>query len=370
MTARTALSSSLVKAAAGSSRSRSHAFQTSRVNVPQLPRPFATSTAASNSTHNQSTSQTVSSSSSTSDSTSGSAHHRQGSTRNTAPDASTLLLLNTLPHVPRYGFTKQAYFRSPTTSSSSSQIQAIDPEELNKRMRIASTLFPGPNSVFDGKLFQAWSRVCDLSTIHSSSPDQIIRSLKNAVELDSGTDGKPVRTQRSLSSQEESVALQKVAALIEERLRLSWQVRAHLMHGITALSTASPTSSRLHSIFPHETILPNLPNPAPLLNLTSEFVETVLTSPDTQERTGWMDPDGPNWYAVRSRLTLAYTAATLHAALPSVEHFQDTQRVFQRIVRARDTGLAATLGGLAQSSGEWVRWGGRGWLGILRSLGL
>lgn len=117
---------------------------------------------------------------------------------------------------------------------------------------------------------------------------------------------------------------------------------------------------------PHRTLLPNLPTPTPLLTLTSRFVDAVLTRGET----GWIDPDSPEWYAVRARLTLAYTAATLHAASGQVVHFQDTQRLFQRIVAGRETGVLATLSDAAGSAGEWIRWGGRGWLGVFRSLGL
>lgn len=363
MSARTTLSSTLVKAA--NSSSRSNAVRKSHALLPQLSRQFATSIAASNSTHKQSTSHASSSFSSTASTASSSSSSSSGAA--TTPDASTLLLLNTLPHIPQYGFSKQAYVRSTPSSSST---QPLDPEELTKRMRIVSTLFPGPDSSFDSKLFQTWSHICDLSIIHSSSPDQIIHSLINGISLHPNTQHKPVRMQQSLNAAEESEAIQKVASLIQDRLRLSWAVKNHLMHGITALSTSSPTNSRLHSIFPHETVLPNLPNPTPLLNLTSGFVEAILTNAETQKRTGWIDSDGPNWYAVRGRLTLAYAAATLHAASPSVVSFQDTQRLFQRIVRARDTGLVATIGGLAQNGTEWIKWGGRGWLGVFRSLGL
>ena len=139
---------------------------------------------------------------------------------------------------------------------------------------------------------------------------------------------------------------------------------------MTALCTRSPTTSTLHTAFPHRTLLPNLPDPGPLLSLSSSFVATLLTHPSTQRVTGWIDPDGPEWYAVRTRLTLAYTAATLHMASGRTAHFQDTQQLLHRITSARDTGLAATAGTMLTSAKEWTRWGGRGWLGVFRSLGL
>ncbi|SJX62365.1 uncharacterized protein SRS1_13212 [Sporisorium reilianum f. sp. reilianum] len=273
--------------------------------------------------------------------------------RSTHPNAATQLLLDTIPAIPQYGFTKDAYLSSST------------PADRLTRERIAQTLFPGLASTFDARLFAAWNNVCDLAVVHSLSPDSVLESLKSGQPV-GGSESKPVRMQSSMSENAERTALAKVAAVIEERLRLSWSVRHHLTHGITALCTHSPTTSYLHSIFPHATVLPNLPNPLPLLDVSSGFVSLVLT----QAETGWIDPDTPQWYAVRARLTVAYTAATLHAASSSVLHFQDTQRLFQRVVKGRENGVAATAADVAGRAGEWTRWGGRGWLGVSRSLGL
>ncbi|TKY86549.1 hypothetical protein EX895_004698 [Sporisorium graminicola] len=275
------------------------------------------------------------------------------SSSSTHPDAATQLLLETIPAIPQYGFTKDAYLCSSTAA------------DRLKRERIVHTLFPGPASTFDARLFTAWNNVCDLAVVHSVSPERVLGSLKSGQNV-GARESKPVRTQSSLSKDAETIALAKVASVIEERLRLSWSVRHHLTHGLTALSTLSPTTSTLHSIFPHQTLLPNLPTPLPLLDLTSTFIETVLT----QGQTGWIDPDTTEWYAVRARLTLAYTAATLHAASSQVLHFQDTQRLFQSVVSGRENGLAATVEDVVGRAAEWTRWGGRGWLGVLRSLGL
>ncbi|SPO26091.1 uncharacterized protein UTRI_02365 [Ustilago trichophora] len=197
------------------------------------------------------------------------APHPQYSDYSSTPDASTSILLQTLPNIPRYGFTTHAFLQAAPSSSSS-----IDPEESLKRSRMLSTLFPGPPSVFDSRLFTAWNTVCDLSVLHDIAPEAAIEALQKGQAVGKG-------------------------------------------------------------IFPHETLLPNIPNPYPLFDLTSNFISTLLTHPSAQLRTGWIDPDGPEWYAIRTRLTLAYTAATLHAASQSVVHFQDTQRLFGRIVKAR-----------------------------------
>lgn len=222
---------------------------------------------------------------------------------------------------------------------------------------------------FDAKLYSAFNKVADLSAIHSLSMEEVVEALRSGNDPSSAGPGKPVNMQH-LSEPEETLALQKVYTLIEQRLALSWTVKPHLMHGLTALSTASPTTSALHSILPHQTVLPNLPNPGPLLDLSNSFINEALGNPEAQRRTGWIDPDGPEWYTVRSRLTLAYVAATLHAAAPSIQSFEDTQRLFRGIVRGRENGLLASVQTLAGSGKEWVRWGGRGWLGVLRSLGL
>nr|CDI53076.1 conserved hypothetical protein [Melanopsichium pennsylvanicum 4] len=280
------------------------------------------------------------------------------------PDAATLLLLDSVDSIPQYGFTQSAYLLPSACSP-------LNVEETLKRQRILSTLFPGSPTTFDAKLFMAWNKVCDLAIVHHISTEQVIQVLRAGEPLDCNTmQGKPVRMDANLSAQAEKVAFHKLAILIQERLRLSWMVKAHLTQGITALSTISPIKTTLGSILPHKTILPNFPTPLPLLDLTSSFVATLLTHPIVQDKSGWMDPDGSEWYAVRMRLILAYTTATLHAASANVTHFQDTQNLFWRVIRARENGIAATLGTMMGSGKAWIKWGGRGWLGVFRSLGL
>lgn len=301
-------------------------------------------------------------------STDSSSTHQQGSKSSSSspPDAATIILLDSLPQIPQYGFMKQAYLRT------SSSFSIVDPEEASKRLRVIDTLFPGPPTLFETALFTAWNTISDLATIHDIPTERVIETLRSGSPLTNGAEvtGKPVRMQQSLSKSEEKQALEKVTELIESRLRHSWSIRSHLESGLTSLSTASPTTSTLHSIFPHQTILPNLPNPGPFFSLSRTFVEAALTDPIAQKKTGWIDADDSDWYAVRARLTAAYAMVTLHMASGKTAHFQDSQALLRRIVRGRETGLVATVQGLRQSGGEWVKWGGRGWLGVFRSLGL
>ncbi|CDW98281.1 hypothetical protein, partial [Sporisorium scitamineum] len=189
--------------------------------------------------------------------------HEHSTSSNTHPDAATLLLLNTIPSIPQL-----------------------------KAERILQTLFPGPDSSFDARLFTAWNDVYDLASLHALSPEAVLQSLKSGQRV-GGMETKQVRTQSRLSKDAERTALGKVTSIIETRLRHSYTVRRHLTHGMTQLSTLSPTTSRLHSIFPHATVLPNLPTPLPLLTMASRFVNGVLT----HAATGWVDEDGPEWYA-------------------------------------------------------------------------
>ncbi|CDU25835.1 uncharacterized protein SPSC_06006 [Sporisorium scitamineum] len=288
--------------------------------------------------------------------------HEHSTSSNTHPDAATLLLLNTIPSIPQYGFTKAAYLSSSSSSSSSSP---SSPADRLKAERILQTLFPGPDSSFDARLFTAWNDVYDLASLHALSPEAVLQSLKSGQRV-GGMETKQVRTQSRLSKDAERTALGKVTSIIETRLRHSYTVRRHLTHGMTQLSTLSPTTSRLHSIFPHATVLPNLPTPLPLLTMASRFVNGVLT----HAATGWVDEDGPEWYAVRARLGVGYVAAMLHVASGGVESFQDTQRLLERVVKGRESGVMATVGEVVGGVREWMGWGGRGWLGVFRSLGL
>ncbi|KAJ9476258.1 hypothetical protein PHBOTO_006351 [Pseudozyma hubeiensis] len=271
------------------------------------------------------------------------------------PNASTLLLLDSIPHIPQYGFTKQAYFASSPSS---------DP---TRSVRIVETLFPGPDSHFESQLFTAWNNCCDISAIHSVPISTVVQLVRDGQDPDSPT-ARPVRM-TPLSPTESRTALHNVTTLLESRLHHFHFIRTHLLPALTSLSTLSPTTSSLHSAFPHQTLLPNLPTPLPLLTLASAFVDHALTHPAAQLRTGWSDPDGPDWYAVRARLSAAYTAAILHAASGS-GGWDETRGVLWKVVRAREDGLVSAVGAMVKGGGEWVRWGGRGWLGVLRSLGL
>lgn len=126
----------------------------------------------------------------------------------------------------------------------------------------------------------------------------------------------------------------------------------------------------MHSILPHKSILPSLPNPGAMLALCSDFVSSVLTNPAAQARTGWTDADSGDWYSVRARLIAAYLLTTLHISSGQITHFADSQTFFRRIMMGRDNGLAASVEAALKSRDQWIQWGGRGWVGILRSLGL
>lgn len=73
------------------------------------------------------------------------------------------------------------------------------------------------------------------------------------------------------------------------------------------------------------------------------------------------------WYEPRARLSAAYLAAELHAASGHSESLQHSTDVLRRMASSHP--LADTRK-LASDTGEWIKWGGRGWLGTFRSLGL
>ena len=137
-----------------------------------------------------------------------------------APDASTLLLLNALPQIAQYGFSKHAYL--PPSSAA-----ALDAAEVARRMRVVETLFPRGPAAFESSLFTMWNSVCDLAVVHGVSVDHVVQALQRGDQVGAASQNKPVRM-HGLSEAEERVALGKVVELIEQRLRQSWAVRGHL----------------------------------------------------------------------------------------------------------------------------------------------
>lgn len=198
----------------------------SRLAPRQASRSIAFSTFASSTSQSSTLALTTAQASTSSNPTS---NHATDRPPRGGPDKTTLLLLESIPQIARYGFTKQAYLRSSSSP---------DTDELTKRMRIVNTLFPGPASMFDGKLFEAWNTVCDLAVVHNVSPETVLQALRSGQGVgNEGTTahGKLVNMKR-MSSEEERAAIEKVAGIIEERLRLSWSAKAHL----TPVSSPTP----------------------------------------------------------------------------------------------------------------------------------
>lgn len=281
-------------------------------------------------------------------------------TSHTSPNAALQVLLDSIVHIPKYGFSKQAYLASYNSTLSAA--------ETAKRLQTLQTLFPGPDCLFSSQLFIAWNRLCDLSIIHELTHERVLHLIRNGHHF-------PAHPPPTISTQPPSEShlqdsLSKVTLLIEQRLYLSWAVRHHLIQAITSLSTFPATQTPLHFV-PLGTCLSDLrlPNALPLLELSSNLVSMTLTHPAAQNKTHWIDPDGPQWYSIRARLTLAYTAATLHAASAHVHHWQESRAVLRKIISDREHGILATLSNRIDSGKQWAKWGGRGWLGVLRSLG-
>ncbi|GAC71607.1 hypothetical protein PANT_4c00024 [Moesziomyces antarcticus T-34] len=208
--------------------------------------------------------------------------------RDSRLDLTTTVLLDALPAVSQYGFSKHAYIHAAGAQT-----------DLDRRSRTVDTLFPGPNSTFEAALFQTWNSVSNHAAIRATSPQDIIAILRANGTLD-GESQRPVRINAQVSEEEQRKALEKVAELMLDRLRLSWNARPHLQQGLAAVSTASPETSTWHSVFPHKTVLPDLPTPRPLLEMAGGFVGEALAHPAAQQRTGWIDSDGVDCGVVRA----------------------------------------------------------------------
>lgn len=146
----------------------------------------------------------------------------------------TKVLLNSLPHIPDYGFTRSAFLLSDAVQSTLASKQAGSDGELD-RTRVLDTLFPGPPTVFDSELFRTWSQVHDLEAIYQTSADHIGQQLLSGHhprEQYDGTDAGRTRVEMrsSLSQDESREALLNVQRIVEDRLRSCWNVRQHMIH--------------------------------------------------------------------------------------------------------------------------------------------
>ncbi|PWY99898.1 hypothetical protein BCV70DRAFT_200806 [Testicularia cyperi] len=304
----------------------------------------------------------------------------------------TQILLQSLPHVDTHGFTKHAYLSTDGKCVTGATFPSLDPSHSNltqaQKSRLLTTLFSSSTRAFDAALFHMWAQTSDVQVSHrlaspaeaagvlirggsSPAPSTLAFQAAAGGGAGGGAAGRRVDMRASLSSNQEREALQKLSTLVEERLGISWRIRRHLVQGISAYCTLDPSSFSMLSALAHRSMLPAaLPDAAQLLGFSSRFVDALLTSPQAQQQTGWLEPDGPGWYTIRTRLAAAYLLATLHMASGHTTHFQDTQLYFRRILADRETGVLATLSNAIHSAGQWSTWGARGWLGIFRSLGL
>ncbi|EPQ29234.1 uncharacterized protein PFL1_02989 [Pseudozyma flocculosa PF-1] len=241
------------------------------------------------------------------------------------------LLQRSLPHIPSYGFTQRC-------------VAASNPDVAAHTI---SSLFPGPDTASTSaprRLFHAY----DEHALHSVLPS-----------LDEGA-GREVRMSPP-SEQEERKRYDDVVEKLVERLRRSWDVRGALVDGLANEARHPITHLLPLGRWSFDTI----PTPLPLLQRSQAITARILTHPSLR----YAESDTTQWYATRARLAFAFVVAELHVASQRAE-CEASQDLLRRVAHARDTSVLSDVLRLRGDANEWIRWGGRGWVGTLRSWGL
>ncbi|SHO76424.1 Uncharacterized protein MSYG_0762 [Malassezia sympodialis ATCC 42132] len=246
------------------------------------------------------------------------------STRMAGRPAVESLLRAALAHVPSKGFTLVS-IRSAIPTASQWKPSNVD--------RALSVMFPGPDSASTSaprRLFQTWD-------------NHVTEELNEKFRHVTG-----------LSNDEQAVQW------LCDRLMKSDAVKSHLLLPLSLISKESCFTPINTSVL--LTVPISVPNPGPLMMRAVKIAEEACFATDM------ITEKGPLWYTTRMRLAFAYGAAELAlATLPSVSA-QEAVGLFQRI--SQTPGVYDISQHTLTSLKIWATWGGRGWLGILRSFGL
>ncbi|KAE8244715.1 hypothetical protein A4X13_0g6338 [Tilletia indica] len=275
---------------------------------------------------------------------------------------SAALLRAALPQIPSHGFTLAAVVvgarNLPSDVYSGRPTLPSGEDNIDQLARTIGVLFPGPPTArtsVERTLFSAWDR--DASA-------QAFEVDKEGVLRDSPSGG---------DGREPSSGLQTVSNLLQRRLASNEPVRDHLLRAF-ALESAHPLPlpslpSSIQRALPFLRILPQhpaIPDPLPLLGRAGRIADEACRS--TLVSQAWREGlDGPEWYAIRARLAFAYLAGELHLLSPS-STLASSQDLLRRL--SQRPALIDALATTSSNVRSLLEWGGRSWIGILRSRGL
>ncbi|CAD6926662.1 unnamed protein product [Tilletia controversa] len=280
---------------------------------------------------------------------------------------SAALLRAALPQIPSHGFTLAAvvagarhlpndFYRGRPTPQSGG-------DDTDLLRGTIGALFPGPPTArtsVERTLFSAWDRDACAQAFEAKEVE-----LRNGPSGGGGGGGSP--------EDASSAGLQTVTAMLQRRLASNDPVRDYLLKAF-ALESAHPLPlpslpSSVQTALPFLRLLPQhpaLPDPLPLLSRAGRIADEACRSPLVSQ--AWRQSlDGPEWYAIRARLAFAYLAGELHLLSPS-STLASSQDLLRRLAQR-----PALLDALSTTSGNvrsFLEWGGRSWIGILRSRGL
>ncbi|KAK0560489.1 hypothetical protein OC861_006262 [Tilletia horrida] len=306
-----------------------------------------------------------------------------------ATSRSALLLRAALPHIPTHGFTLNAVLAGVQSGESSASSSFASSQQHSRSTRTdhfesthgenasagpashmegaIAALFPGPPTAptsVERTLFTAWDRDASARAfgLQDEQGDRAVGGSSSGSAADARMSG-----------------VESASLLLQERLASNEPVREHLLKAFALESAhALPTlpsflSSRLPSpaflpasLRQHLPSHPALPDPIPLLRRAARIADEAVSS--SRNPQSWRENlDGPPWYVVRSHLAVAYLAGELHLLSPSAS-LASSQSLLARM--ATSPTLLDSLSSTGESLRSFLEWGGRSWIGILRSRGL
>ena len=236
------------------------------------------------------------------------------------------LLRKSLVHVPTKGFTVAAIRQT---------LQEYPNVDAAKLDRALAALFPGPDSASTAgprRLWQAWD-------------NEVLKRMKQEYS-NKGT---------------ETHAYESTVDWLCERLKHSVPVRSHLLPAFTLLAS-EPLLGQSPTLIPFLSKTPTIPNPGPVMARAVQIAEDATFATDL------VTEKGTEWFTKRSRLAFSYGTAELALVTQPSMTQEQAINLLRRL--ATTPGAYEFLRQHTQSLRLWVEWGGRGWLGILRSLGL
>ncbi|WFC98109.1 glycerol kinase [Malassezia yamatoensis] len=238
------------------------------------------------------------------------------------------LLRESIPFVSTYGFTRVA-----VKKALEKQLASQGDVEPLRVERALEQLFPGEDAAPTSaprRLFQAWDDEACSTMMSVSGPRDHLNPNKEAIG--------------------------DAVYLLHTRLSTSASARSHLLP-IFGLLSSDVLLSHKRSGNSSSLWTGAVPTPLPLARRAGCIVEQACYA------AGMHGNHGTEWYATRSRLAQAYGSAELVLATQPEISLEQCNALLDRI--AHTATFYDTAQDASERLGQWIQWGGRGWLGTL-----